>query len=885
MVEWRHPLSHADWFASLRIDCIISGISLYTPNLLVILAYVTSEEDAPAAQIAQKRGVRRRRNALQPEMRIIDIRTKEEICAADTLTVSRFEGLSATDYHLGVLPAMRLSNKAVHSKGALELIGGGLWDATMYPTRLFSSAASIRSGVGSHSGTGSSTRAPSEASTAIGPSANDDDLPNPATLTNGMKIFIHSPYDCVLATKTTLSDHFSWLISHAMWEEAWNLLDRHPEVVGSSGDSGSFESEPCTPTPQADLVEFFADETSQTTSSGHRNFNSRVDKEKRRIGEQWLQQLVTTKNWEKAGETCGKVLGTSSRWEHWVWVFAEARKFKEITPFIPTIQLRPPLPSVVYEIILGHYISVDRIRFKELLQEWPPELFDAGSIIEAIQGRLKGGDIREDSVEDGDTGRDWRILLQSLAKLYLANGRPRQALSCYIQIQDADAAMALITESHLIDAVSDDIPGFILLRISKAQQESASLGELEELTLEPIRILVDETHHGNVRPDAVINQLQQHGKMQQFLFFYFRALWNGDTTASATTNIRAASPLAVRPSSIIHPTTTSTHLAASEGKALVSDHADLALSLFAEYDRPLLMIFLKTSHSYTLSTASAICKKRAYIPEWVYLLSKEGRTTQALRLIIDHLNDVSQAIAFAKEQNDQSLWDDLLDYSMNKPRFIRGLLEQVGTAIDPIKLVRRIPQGLEIEGLRDGLSRMLKEYEIQHSISAGVARVLRGEVAAAMTTRGTGQRKGVRFDVVHPHGHGHSTSTTTHSNNPNNTSLMINKPGYCPGCDKPFGDNGMFFDPSSLWNLEISRFCLKVFLQYSNSPPIPDLLTPTHSNLTHTQNMYRYKVPRRLYLRSRLPPGLSASVREDEGRRSARVYSSNGCGRAAGWGV
>lgn len=795
MDEWSHPLSHADRFASLRTDCIISGISLYTPNLLVILAYVTSEEEAPSAQIVQKRGVRRRRNALQPEMRIIDIRTKEEICAADTLTVSRFEGLSATDYHLGVLPATRLSNKAVHSKGALELIGGGLWDATMYPTRLFSSAASIRSGVGSHSGTGSSTRAPSEASTAIGPSAVDDDLPNPATLTNGMKMFIHSPYDCVLATKTTLSDHFSWLSSHAMWEEAWNLLDRHPEVVSSSGDSGSFDSEPCTPTPQADLVEFFADESSQTTSSGHRNFNSRVDKEKRRIGEQWLQQLVTAKNWEKAGETCGKVLGTSSRWEHWVWVFAEARKFKEITPYIPTTQLRPPLPSVVYEIILGHYISVDRIRFKELLQEWPPELFDSGSIIEAIQGRLKGGDIREDSVEDGDTGRDWRILVQSLAKLYLANGRPRQALSCYIRIQDADAAMALITESHLIDAVSDDIPGFILLRVSKAQQESASLGELEELTLEPIRILVDETHHGNVRPDAVIDQLQQHGKMQQFLFFYFRALWNGDTTASATTNIRAASPLAARPSSILHPTTTSAHLAASEGKALVSDHADLALSLFAEYDRPLLMIFLKTSHSYTLSNASAICKKRAYIPEWVYLLSKEGRTTQALRLIIDKLNDVSQAIAFAKEQNDQSLWDDLLDYSMNKPRFIRGLLEQVGTAIDPIKLVRRIPQGLEIEGLRDGLSRMLKEYEIQHSISAGVARVLRGEVATAMATRGTGQRKGVRFDVVHPHGQGHTISTITHSNNPNNTSPMINKPGYCPGCAKLFGDNGMFFRP------------------------------------------------------------------------------------------
>lgn len=85
---------------------------------------------------------------------------------------------------------------------------------------------------------------------------------------------------------------------------------------------------------------------------------------------------------------------------------------------------------------------------------------------------------------------------------------------------------------------------------------------------------------------------------------------------------------------------------------------------------------------------------------------------------------------------------------MDKPRFIRGLLEEVGTAINPITLVRRIPEGLEIEGLREGLSRMIREYEIQYSISGGVARVLRGEVATAQDMLRSGQRKGVKFDVV-----------------------------------------------------------------------------------------------------------------------------------------
>ena len=132
----------------------------------------------------------------------------------------------------------------------------------------------------------------------------------------------------------------------------------------------------------------------------------------------------------------------------------------------------------------------------------------------------------------------------------------------------------------------------------------------------------------------------------------------------------------------------------------------------------------------------------------VYLYSKTGQMKRALYLIIERLRDVSRAIAFAKEQDDPDLWEDLLNYSMDKPRFIRGLLEEVGTAIDPITLVRRIPEGLEVEGLREGLKHIMKEHELQYTISSGVARILRSEVAAAQNQLRSGQRKGVKFEVV-----------------------------------------------------------------------------------------------------------------------------------------
>jgi hypothetical protein len=135
---------------------------------------------------------------------------------------------------------------------------------------------------------------------------------------------------------------------------------------------------------------------------------------------------------------------------------------------------------------------------------------------------------------------------------------------------------------------------------------------------------------------------------------------------------------------------------------------------------------------------------------------------------------------------------------MDKPRFIRGLLEEVGTAINPITLVRRIPEGLEIEGLREGLSRMIKEYEIQHSISLGVARVLRGEVALAQNTLRSGQRKGVKFDVVHQEVDHVDISTSSPPTNTDGSTPSIplvperkaatHEAGHCVACQEAFSE-------------------------------------------------------------------------------------------------
>ncbi|KAL1630921.1 Vacuolar protein sorting-associated protein 41 [Neofusicoccum ribis] len=780
----------ADIVHKLRFDdCIISGLSLYTPSILLVLAYRTRDDDdnpINSTTETSKRGIHHRSNGIQPEVRLIDAETSEEV-DVDTLTVSRYETLSAADYHLSTLYVPQLQpNTPAIQRGALETISEGIWGAGLSAQRIFSSSASIASlGSSGENGKGSSLPRSLTGHSSIARHALTKGA-HPLAFSAGLKILIHSPYDCVIGMKRDLADHLSWLLDHQNYEGAWELVNNHPEILSSPLQT----EEPMSPTvstPSSTLkrkpsiVEFFADDASQTTISAEKQHNSAVEKEKRRIGDLWLQQLVSAKDWTAAGKVAGKVLGTSSRWEHWVWTFAQAGQFDAITPYIPTKQLHPPLPSLVYEVVLGNYIIRDRVRLKELLDIWDPELFNVNSVINALEAKLDSGDVNEDTVEGGERGRDWRILLEALAKLYIADSRPKEALQCYIRVQNADAAMALIREYRLMAEVSDDIPGFIMVRVSKDQMKSAPLDELEEASSEAVQILVEDAYQGLVNPHAVVEQLQEKGpSYKPFLFFYMRALLkgNGDEKALRTTHDRIA----------------------EQGKTLVEDFADLAVELFAEYDRPLLMDFLETSHGYDYEKACAICDQRQYIPELVHILSKTGEVKKALFLIIDKMGDVSEAIAFAKKQDDPDLWNDLLDYSMDKPPFIRGLLEEVGTAIDPITLVRRIPEGLEIEGLRDGIRRMVREYEIQFSISDGVAKVLRSEVASAMETLRSGRKKGVKFEVVDKSADhvdvfvepipeiqeaGEPSSAEKHAD-----SDAEIKPGHCVGCKKPFSEDG-----------------------------------------------------------------------------------------------
>lgn len=153
------------------------------------------------------------------------------------------------------------------------------------------------------------------------------------------------------------------------------------------------------------------------------------------------------------------------------------------------------------------------------------------------------------------------------------------------------------------------------------------------------------------------------------------------------------------------------------------------------------------------------------VPEMVWIRSREGDNKGALHLIIERLGDVHrvsynpncqshhyqadnflsslQAIDFAKERKDDDLWEDLLRYSETRPAFIKGLLENVSTEIDPIRIIRRIRNQLEIPGLKESLIKILQDFNLQISLMEGCETVLNSDCAELAMKLQHGQEGGI----------------------------------------------------------------------------------------------------------------------------------------------
>ena len=175
---------------------------------------------------------------------------------------------------------------------------------------------------------------------------------------------------------------------------------------------------------------------------------------------------------------------------------------------------------------------------------------------------------------------------------------------------------------------------------------------------------------------------------------------------------------------------------------------ELQVQLYAEYDYKNLMPFLKQSTNYSLSDAKELFERKKFYPELIFILGiTGGQSETALKLIIEELRDVKMAIEFVQEQNDDALWDSLISMSIKNPKFLSGFLEHIGAHIDPLKLIERIPNGVEVEGLRDRLVKIISDYNLQMSLREGCNVILKADCVSLAKRLNAGQNAAMKVST------------------------------------------------------------------------------------------------------------------------------------------
>ncbi|KAJ3338876.1 Vacuolar protein sorting-associated protein 41 [Gonapodya sp. JEL0774] len=568
--------------------------------------------------------------------------------------------------------------------------------------------------------------------------ANDyrlDFLPSESTY------YLLSPKDVVMARPRDLSDHIEWLLERQRYEEALAAAEAAGEEY-----------------------------------SGRVAVHDIVD-----IGQKYLGTLTADGRYAEAAAACPKILRSDTAlWEKWVYTFRDSKQLPALVPFLPTGT--PQLRAQVYEMVLVQLLARDYMIFLETVRKWPATLYNVQAIIAAAEER------RHEVSPPSDV-----LILQALAHLYAANKSYDMSFYYHLILKTPNCIemvtrynlfpslpgkMSLMFEYDEFMLTHDETSAKILSDVATEMgihsepnsrtptlprpgaevsiQSSAAM--LNTPTLAPIfpslvhvrtlmrsptvTLLVANTDR--VAPGIVVNELREHNQ-SKYLFVYLERLWRTDPSSPD-----------------------------------VATYADMLVELFAEYDPARLMEFLKggrvpaseepldddgnsdyansdkvdgeggvreTEKTYDLRRAYVVCEARRMVPEMVYLLGKMGDNKRALKLIIGGLGDIRKAIDFAKDQNDGDLWEDLINYSMSNPGFIVILLENINAHIDPIKIIKRIEDGMQIPGLKRALVKVLEDYGVQASLREGCEKILLSDTIGLLEQLYFAQRRAMSFET------------------------------------------------------------------------------------------------------------------------------------------
>uniref|UniRef100_A0A8B9L2V7 VPS41 subunit of HOPS complex n=1 Tax=Astyanax mexicanus TaxID=7994 RepID=A0A8B9L2V7_ASTMX len=300
--------------------------------------------------------------------------------------------------------------------------------------------------------------------------------------------YIISPKDIVVAKERDQDDHIDWLLDKKKYEEAlmaaeisFKNIKRHDVQVQNAGSH--------------------------------------------------IFIISHMRDYDTAARKCQKVLGKNmDLWENEVYRFKTIGQLKAISQYLPRGDLR--LRPAIYEMILHEFLMTDYEGFATLIREWPGELYNNMTIVQAVTNHLK-----KDPTNS--------ILLTTLAELYTYDQRYDRALEIYLRLRHKDVYQ-LIHKHNLFSSIEDKI--VLLMDFDKEKAVDMLLDNEDKISY--LHKLFKRDHHKG----------QKYHEKQ--------------------------------------------------------------ISLYAEYDRPNLLPFLRDSTHCPLEKALEICQQRHFVEETVFLLSE-----------------------------------------------------------------------------------------------------------------------------------------------------------------------------------------------------------------------------------------------------------------------
>ncbi|KAI9184101.1 Vacuolar protein sorting-associated protein 41 [Blastocladiella emersonii ATCC 22665] len=425
--------------------------------------------------------------------------------------------------------------------------------------------------------------------------------------------------------------------------------------------------------------------------AGQQNAPLRPEYRAAQIGQSLLGSLLEGGEAEHAASLCPLVLAKSAElWERWTFVFAEQDELDALLPYVPLAN--PVLDHTVYEVILAHYLSSDFAVFSDLISRWPRHLYNTPNVISAL----------EDTLMDHPDDKD---LLGAAIVLYRSEKQVYKELVCHIELHQFAPALALLEENPQMT-----IP---LLRHRAVVWFDFCLeqcgGDVDKL-LESgaLKQIAGRTH---LISTAEVVQLLASRRLYQFV--YLQAVFERDTHEAPE----------------LH---------------------GLLLELLVEFRPAALMDFLQRSIYYPLDRALQLSQDRDLLPEQVFVLGRIGNHKRAMEIMMDRMDDIEMAIEYAKRQQDEDLWHDLVDFAVEKPKYWGPLFRTTGMYLDPIQLIKRVPRNASIDGLKGLLTSIVHDFATQIEVRSQAQHVLRNDVLQHLTTSMRRARGGVPIDPAAP---------------------------------------------------------------------------------------------------------------------------------------